>query len=110
VEHALQRRFVMHDLILARVDCRHPMFPYLRRFGFKDADMQWLLDNPAHIDELGLDYYAHSEMEWYFDSALGRANIAPATSAPRGLQASLENTRSDISCLFCCPKRTSEEL
>jgi beta-glucosidase/6-phospho-beta-glucosidase/beta-galactosidase len=75
VAFANRRRFMMHDLALGLVDRQHELYPYLAANGFTDADMHWLQENRATFDVLGLDYYVHSEMEWYWDRKLGRANI-----------------------------------
>jgi beta-glucosidase/6-phospho-beta-glucosidase/beta-galactosidase len=76
VEHANERRYLMHELILGRITRSHPLFAYLAEHGFTDDDMHWLADHPAHIDVLGLDYYMHCEMEWRFEKELNRPNIA----------------------------------
>lgn len=57
-------RFVVLDLILGRVDERHPLWAMLREHGLTAEDAGWFRDNPARIDVLGLDYYAHSELGW----------------------------------------------
>lgn len=84
VEFVNHRRFLMHDLILGTVDRSHVLFPYLQRHGFTTEQMSWLQENPGRIDILGLDYYAHSEMDWYWDSRLGRANIGAPVQSPAG--------------------------
>lgn len=81
---ANQRRFMMHDLILGRVNSQHPLYGYLHQHGLTDEDMQWLSDNATRIDILGLDYYIHSEIEWYWDQELGRANISWPVREPVG--------------------------
>lgn len=87
VEHANQRRFLFHDLILGRVDARHPLLPYLRRNGFNDNHRQWFRDHPVEIDVLGLDYYAHSEIEWEWNSHLRQAAICFPCKQPQGFAA-----------------------
>lgn len=57
-------RFVVLDLILGRVDRWHPLWRVLRENGMGEDDAAWFRDNPARVDVLGLDYYAHSEMGW----------------------------------------------
>ncbi|WP_377109647.1 hypothetical protein [Rubellimicrobium aerolatum] len=57
-------RFVILDLILGRVDERHPLWGTLTAHGLSPEDAAWFRDNPARIDVLGLDYYAHSELGW----------------------------------------------
>jgi hypothetical protein len=83
-----ERRYLMHELMLGSVDKAHPLFGYLSQNGFSDSDRLWLQDHPARIDVLGVDYYPHSELEWYHDKrhstknyrlprhALGFAEIA----------------------------------
>ena len=78
------RRFMMHDLILGAVTPAHELYPYLTAHGFTTEQMQWFIDNRASIDVLGLDYYVHSEMEWYWDNELQRANIRGPVSQPDG--------------------------
>ena len=94
VNHANERRYVLHDLILGRVTPSHPMYPYLSQHGFSDDDMHWLADHPAHIDVLGLDYYMHCEMEWYYDAEMKRPNIAWPTMDPVGF-AEIERVYAD---------------
>ncbi|HYO82575.1 MAG TPA: family 1 glycosylhydrolase [Bryobacteraceae bacterium] len=78
------RRFVMHDLILGAVDREHPAYGYLTQNGASEDDLQWLRDHRTRIDVLGLDYYIQSEIEWYWDKDLGRANISWPVSNPVG--------------------------
>jgi hypothetical protein len=77
----------MHDLILGRINKSHPLYPYLLSHGFRQQDMEWFWENPAGIDVLGLDYYAHCEMDWRWDSGLKRANIMPHVNNPVGFAA-----------------------
>jgi beta-glucosidase/6-phospho-beta-glucosidase/beta-galactosidase len=81
---ANHRRFLMHDLILGRIQKSDEMYPYLRRHGFTENDVRWFSDNQVSIDVLGLDYYMHSEIEWYWDSRLQRANISWPVQEPVG--------------------------
>ncbi len=85
-EFAMDRRFLMHDLILGRIDRSHPMWRYLILNGVPEADLLWFLDNRVQFDVLGLDYYIHSEIEWYFDRDLGRTNIYWRVENPRGFR------------------------
>ncbi len=57
-------RFVVLDLILGRMDEAHPLWGIFREHGLTDEDVAWFRDNPARIDVLGLDFYAHSELGW----------------------------------------------
>jgi beta-glucosidase/6-phospho-beta-glucosidase/beta-galactosidase len=57
-------RFVVMDLILGRMDEAHPLWGIFREHGLTDEDVAWFQANPARIDVLGLDFYAHSELGW----------------------------------------------
>jgi beta-glucosidase/6-phospho-beta-glucosidase/beta-galactosidase len=57
-------RFVILDLILGRMEDGHPLWHVFREFGLTDEDVAFFRENPARIDVLGLDYYAHSELGW----------------------------------------------
>ena len=84
VRFANQRRFLLHDLALGRVDAEHELLPYLRTNGLSEDDRAWLADHPARFDVLGLDYYHHSEIDWYWDQRLRRANIRFPCEQPLG--------------------------
>lgn len=60
-------RFVVLDLVLGRVDEGHPLWGVLTEHGLTAGQAAWFRDNPARIDVLGLDYYAHSELGWTVD-------------------------------------------
>lgn len=67
VKNALFRnelRFLVADLVLGKINDRHPLYFYLRSGGASVEKLRWFTENPARIDVLGLDYYAHSELEW----------------------------------------------
>jgi beta-glucosidase/6-phospho-beta-glucosidase/beta-galactosidase len=83
VEHANDRRFMFHDLTLGRVHAAHPMLPYLRNNGFTEDQRYWFQDHPAQIDVLGLDYYAHSEIDWRWNAAAKNAEISFPCQRPR---------------------------
>lgn len=57
-------RFLVPDLILGKINERHPLHFYLRKHGASGEELEWFTKNPSRIDILGLDYYAHSELEW----------------------------------------------
>jgi Beta-galactosidase len=84
VRHANDRRFLFHDLILGRIDKTHPLLPYLQRGGLLDRERCWFDDNRAEIDVLGLDYYAHSEIDWHCNGDRPRASIRFPCERPRG--------------------------
>lgn len=84
VEYANHRRFLLHDLILGRVNRRHPLYLYLRQNGFQEADRHWFQDHATVFHVLGLDYYFHSEIDWHWSDALQRADICFPCAKPRG--------------------------
>jgi hypothetical protein len=57
------------------MDAGHALMPYLRANGFNDHHRHWFRDHPVEIDVLGLDYYAHSEIEWEWNSDVGQVAI-----------------------------------
>ena len=59
------RRHIVLDLITGRVDREHPLHGWLEKHGFSASDQNWFLRNAVEFDVLGLDYYAHSEIELY---------------------------------------------
>lgn len=60
-------RFLVSDLILGKIDAAHPLYAYLMRHDAASDKLEWFVNNPSRIDILGLDYYAHSELEWNLD-------------------------------------------
>ncbi len=84
VEHANHRRFLFSDLILGKVRGSHPLLPYLRSYGFDTDQQDWFGDHQAKFDVLGLDYYAHSEIDWRWDAGEKRALINFPCGHPRG--------------------------
>ena len=65
VTRRMHRRHIVTDLVLGRIDDRHPLRPWLRRHGFAEFDLQWFARNRQTIDLIGLDYYPHTEVELY---------------------------------------------
>lgn len=65
VARRMHRRHIVTDLVLGRVDSRHPLLGWLQRHGFSDFDLHWFLRNAQGIDIVGLDYYEHTEVELY---------------------------------------------
>jgi hypothetical protein len=57
-------RFIVLDLILGRVDAHHPLYRVFMDHGMTEEDVAFFRDNPARIDVMGLDFYAHSELGW----------------------------------------------
>ena len=56
-----ERRFLFEELIGGMIDRAHPLHGYLRQHGFSADDLKWHLENPAHIDERGGNYYPLNE-------------------------------------------------
>ncbi len=65
VERRMHRRHLVTDLILGRVDRRHPLVGWLQKHGFSDFDLHWFQRNAQTLDIIGLDYYEHTEVELY---------------------------------------------
>lgn len=82
VDHMNHRRFLMHDLILGRVNEEHPLYGYLRRYpGFPEEMYGWFCENATRMDVLGLDYYCHSEHQYH------KSGSVVPSATPRGFQA-----------------------
>jgi hypothetical protein len=94
VRYCNDRRFLCDDLILGRIDARHPLYGYLTRFGFGEADARWFAEHAARIDVRGLDYYPHSEREYY-----DGGSEAPAP-APFGFAGVAEQYRAHFAALL----------
>ncbi len=65
VDRRMHRRHIVTDLVLGRVNSRHPLAGWLDRHGFPEFDLHWFQRNAQTIDLLGLDYYEHTEVELY---------------------------------------------
>ena len=91
VGHANERRFLILDLVLGRVEKHHPLYGYFRKEGASNEDLDWLQDHRASVDVLGLDYYLHSEMEWFWSKEKGRPDIHSLNCNPRGFAAIAED-------------------
>jgi len=71
-----ERRFLVVDLILGKVDADHPLRGYLLEHGASADALDGFLERPTRIDILGLDYYSHSELAWR-DGGAVRALVHP---------------------------------
>ncbi|MDX2151857.1 MAG: family 1 glycosylhydrolase [Bryobacteraceae bacterium] len=87
VEYAQHRRFLLHDLVLGRVDRGHPLYGYLVQNGAAESELSRLRDQPAKIDVLGLDYYPHSEMDWFWSEKRKGPDRVRPVERPRGFAA-----------------------
>ena len=65
VARRMHRRHIVIDLVLGRVDARHPLAGWLERHGFPEFDLHWFQRNAQTLDIIGLDYYEHTEVELY---------------------------------------------
>jgi dTDP-4-dehydrorhamnose reductase len=63
-----QRRWLSFDLLCARVNCRHPMWPYFRGAGISQRELSWFLDHPCPPDVMGINHYLTSDR--YLDERL----------------------------------------
>jgi beta-glucosidase/6-phospho-beta-glucosidase/beta-galactosidase/glycosyltransferase involved in cell wall biosynthesis len=61
------RRFLAMDLLLGRVDRRHPLFEWVTGYGLSELDLDWFAAHPQTPDVLGIDYYPNSE--WQLESS-----------------------------------------
>jgi beta-glucosidase/6-phospho-beta-glucosidase/beta-galactosidase len=84
VRHLNQRRFIFHDLALGRLNADHPLAPYLQENGVTETERAWLEDHFVPFDILGLDYYAHSEMEWRWSAEHNCSIVDFPCLEPRG--------------------------
>lgn len=84
VQHLNCRRFLFHDLALGHLNADHALAPYLREQGLTEDERRWFEDHPAPFDILGLDYYAHSEMEWRWNAEDGSPVHCFPCCHPRG--------------------------
>lgn len=84
VEFANERRFMLLDLVLGRVNSCHPLYTYLKNNGATREALHWFEDHPESVDLLGLDYYLHSEMEWFCPEERFRPHLRVYNEQPRG--------------------------
>ncbi len=85
VEFCNERRFLYDDLTAGSLDSHHPLFPYLISHGIPPDEIRWFGDHPAvPMNVCGLDYYAHSELDWRWSSRLKKPILLWPVSAPRG--------------------------
>ncbi|MGE8651483.1 family 1 glycosylhydrolase [Bifidobacterium adolescentis] len=52
-----QRRFLVEDTIMGRMNSNHPLYGWLSKHGIQDDDFQWYLDNSIKPDVIGVNYY-----------------------------------------------------
>jgi beta-glucosidase/6-phospho-beta-glucosidase/beta-galactosidase/glycosyltransferase involved in cell wall biosynthesis len=57
------RRFLALDLLMGRLDRKHPLFDWVTAYGLSELDLEWFRANPQFPTVLGLDYYANSEWQ-----------------------------------------------
>lgn len=78
-------RFVVPDLVLGRVDADHSLYEYLLRYGAREEQLARFRSEPGRIDVMGLDYYAHCELEWCADGRV-LPNSSPAGLVPTAME------------------------
>ncbi len=99
------RRYLALDLLMGRVDRRHPLFKWVTSYGLNELDLDWFSTHPQTPDLLGIDYYPNSE--WQLDKTaqgihqrrsetpLGLYGIARAYYQRYGLPMMLTETSAD---------------
>jgi dTDP-4-dehydrorhamnose reductase len=55
------RRWLSADLLTGRVGPDHRLWPYLRKFGASEKDLQFFIDEPCPPDVVGINCYVTSE-------------------------------------------------
>ena len=76
------RPYLVLDLLLGRVDQRHPLYGWITDYGFSEIDVEWFKTHPQSPDVLGVDYYPNSE--WQLDGT-AHAMTQRRSEAPLGL-------------------------
>jgi dTDP-4-dehydrorhamnose reductase len=65
-----ERRWLTFDLLLGRVDRRHPVGAFFLWLGVPEEELLWFQDNPSPPDVVGLNHYLTSER--FLDERLDR--------------------------------------
>ncbi|MDI1475913.1 family 1 glycosylhydrolase [Polyangium sp. y55x31] len=60
-EHENQRRLLGLDLLVGRVDGRHPLYEYLVEHGAKPEELAFFREAPCPPDIIGINYYVTSD-------------------------------------------------
>lgn len=71
------RALLATDLALGQVQSRHPLRGYLQSHGMSQANLDWFETNPAPVDVLGWDYYAHTSEHFWHSGAPGWERPGP---------------------------------
>jgi len=56
-----ERRWLAWDLLLGRVDARHPLHDDLVRWGIEAGELAWFRDHPCAPGIIGIDHYVTSD-------------------------------------------------
>lgn len=56
-----KRRWLSFDLLLGKVNSKHPLWNYLKANGIKESELQFFINNPCPPDILGFNHYLTSE-------------------------------------------------
>ncbi len=67
VDFLKDRRFLVEDTIMGKVDGSHPLLPWLQSHGLTDNDMQCYRDNAVRPDVIGVNYYPQVSTVKYVD-------------------------------------------
>lgn len=54
---AFEQQFLPTDLLLGRVDAKHPLTTFLVANGARDRDLAWLVDHATDVDVMGVNFY-----------------------------------------------------
>lgn len=67
-QHENERRWLAYDLLIGRVDRRHPLYDYLTWLGISDQELAEIQQDAVQPDIMGINYYVTSER--YLDERL----------------------------------------
>ncbi|MGV3508847.1 MAG: family 1 glycosylhydrolase [Sphingobacteriaceae bacterium] len=56
-----KRRWLSYDLLLGKVNRKHPLWNYLKANGIEESELQFFINNPCSPDILGFNHYLTSE-------------------------------------------------
>ena len=85
------RRFLIDDLTHGMVDRFHPLWEHCVRNGATQEKLKWFLENRIEMDLFGVDYYAHSEIDWRWNSTIKKAEMSWPVSSPQGFASLAED-------------------
>ncbi len=89
-----KRRWLTFDLLCGRVDEKHPLWKYFKKFSIPKEELQFFLDNPCPPDIFGFNHYLTSER--FLDDRLGLYPTAMHGGNGRHRYADVEAVRVDL--------------